>query len=295
MLLFFQMGNTSNKKYQQIKNTFMSYKKLPFPILYLLLILGMNSCSSVKNMSYFQKFDNKNNTSKKVKDNISFYETRIKPKDILSITVVTSEPEASKHYNLTVPQVADLNTINNIYSQPTLQTYLVNNEGIIDFPVFGKIKISGLTSKELEIMLQKKMESEFNKEHPIITIRFINYSVNILGEVTTPGRYETGNERLTIFEGLALAGDLTVYGMRQNVKILRENADGSKVFINVNLNDENIINSTGYYLEQNDVVYVEPNKAKAKNSKIGSAENLGISAMYLAISLASLVVTLLRF
>jgi polysaccharide export outer membrane protein len=289
------MGNTSNKKYQQIKNTFMSYKKLPFPILYLLLILGMNSCSSVKNMSYFQKFDNKNNTSKKVKDNISFYETRIKPKDILSITVVTSEPEASKHYNLTVPQVADLNTINNIYSQPTLQTYLVNNEGIIDFPVFGKIKISGLTSKELEIMLQKKMESEFNKEHPIITIRFINYSVNILGEVTTPGRYETGNERLTIFEGLALAGDLTVYGMRQNVKILRENADGSKVFINVNLNDENIINSTGYYLEQNDVVYVEPNKAKAKNSKIGSAENLGISAMYLAISLASLVVTLLRF
>jgi len=272
----------------------MKYKKLSFQFLYLIIILGMNSCSNVKNMSYFQQLDKKKAILNEPNSNISFYETRIKPKDILSITVVSSEPEASKHYNLTVPQIADLNTINSIYSQPNLQTYLVSNDGTIDFPVFGKIKISGLTTKELEKMLQKKMASEFNKEHPIITIRFTNYAVNILGEVTTPGRYETNNERITIFEGLALAGDLTVYGIRQNVKILRENADGSKVFITMNLNDENIINSSGYYLEQNDVVYVEPNKAKSKNSKIGSAENLGISAMYVAISVASLMTTILR-
>jgi len=272
----------------------MNYKKTQTHFVYLLFVLYLTSCKGVKNISYFQRIEKDNVALINESSNNGFYDVRIKPKDILSITVVSSEPDASKHYNLTVPQIADLNSVNNIYSQPTLQTYLVDNEGKINFPVLGVIKVSGLTSKELETLFQAKLESAFNNERPIITIRFLNYGVNILGEVNRPGRYESTNERLTIFEGLALAGDLSIYGKRDNVKVLREKADGSKLFINMNLNDENIINSEGYFLEQNDVIYVEPNTSKTRTANIGSAENLGISAVSILISMASLIVTVMQ-
>lgn len=251
------------------------------------------SCASVKDIAYLQK-TNISTFIKSENTNSVLYEVRIKPKDILSISIVSSEPEASKHYNLTVPQIAEANLATNLFSQPLLQSYLVDNDGNINFPVFGRLKISGLTSKELEALLQNKLESAFSKEPPIITIRFINFSISILGEVLKPGKYEAANERLTVLEALALAGDLTIYGNRKSVKILREMADGTKVFIPINLNDENIINSAGYYLEQNDVVYVSPNNAKSRTSSIGAAENLGISALSILISMASLVVTILK-
>jgi len=252
------------------------------------------SCSDVKNIAYLQKSEKSKNIAIAQNQSTAFYNMRIKPKDILSITVVSSEPEASKHYNLTVPEIGDQNMAVSLYSQPSLQTYIVDNDGNIHFPVLGILKISSLTCSELEAMLQKKMASSFSTERPIITIRIINYVVNILGEVSKPGRYTTQNERLTIFEALANAGDLTIYGRRENVKILRENANGVKTIINVNLNDENIINSEGYFLEQNDVVYVEPNKTKSKDSKVGTIDNLSVSAMYILISITSLVVTLLK-
>jgi polysaccharide export outer membrane protein len=181
-----------------------------------------------------------------------------------------------------------------LYSTPTLQTYLVDNDGMIDFPVFGELKVAGMTRKELEKMLHEKLNSAFNKEQPIITIRIVNYSVNILGEVLRPGKYNTVNDRMTIFEGLAMASDLTIYGRRDNVKVLRENADGTKNYITVNLNDKNVINSPAYYLEQNDVVYVEPNSAKSRSSGIGAEETLSVSALSVLISLTSIIVTVLH-
>lgn len=259
-------------------------------IVWIILILG--SCSSIKNIGYFQDCDNQyiNQNNKKV----GLYETKIKPKDLLSITIVSSEAEASRQYNLTVPQISEPNSSNNLFAQPILQTYLVDNNGSINFPVFGKLNVVGLNPKELEAMLQEKLESAFGKEHPIVTIRFTNYSISILGEVAKPGKFITTNERMTIFEGLALAGDLTIYGKRENVKVLRENGDGSKVFITINLNEKDILNSPAYYLEQNDILYVEPNKAKMRTSRVGSAESLGISAFSILISMASLVVTILK-
>jgi len=294
--------------------------------LFILVSLIMISCSGVKNIAYFQKIEStsdslkyqKNSSMKhkvqkkssassnytdknsvqngvgsyKLERNSSgLYDAHIKPKDLLSITIVSSEPEASKMYNLVVPQIADETNQNSLFSQPTLQTYLVDNDGNINFPVFGKIKVEGLTRKELESMLLVKLESAFSKEKPIITIRFANYSVNILGEVLKPGKYETKNDRLTIFEGLALAGDLTIYGRRDNVKVLRENNDGSKEYITLNLNDKNIIYSSAYYLEQNDVVYIEPNKSRSKSSNYGAAESYGITSLSVLLTLTSLVFT----
>jgi polysaccharide export outer membrane protein len=289
-------------------------------------VLLLCSCSEVKNIAYFQKNDStsvsindKRNSfesdraHKKPGDLVSYadtnsrtyrsatftpeknseglYDAHIKPKDLLSITVVSSEPDASRIYNLVVPQIEDISSPNNLFSQPTLQSYLVSNDGKINFPVLGKIKVSGLTRKELEAMLLEKIGSAFSREKPIITIRFVNYTVNILGEVQKPGKYETTNDRLTIFEGLALAGDLTIYGRRDNVKVLRENGDGSKEYITLNLSDKDIIYSPAFYLEQNDVVYVEPNKSRSNSSNYGAAESFGITSLSVLLTLTSLVFT----
>jgi polysaccharide biosynthesis/export protein len=264
------------------------------PPLFLVLALSflLVSCAGSQKIAYMQDLPANGDTAVIQSHNSELYEAHIKPKDILSITVVTSASDASRIYNLLVPQIAEVT--NSISSIPTMQTYLVENDGNINFPILGKIKAAGLTRKELETQLQKILEPEFSKEHPVITIRITNYSVNILGEVSRPGKYVSTNERLTLFEGLALAGDMTIYGKRDNVKVLRESTDGSKTFIPVNLNDKNIIHSPAYFLEQNDIVYVEPNKARSRAANIGTAETLTVSATTILISLASLVINILK-
>lgn len=249
------------------------------------------SCSTVENIAYFQQTNTSSNVDKEL--NLT-YDARIKPKDVLSITVVSTEPEASRIYNLITPQLQTqtMSMSGQIYTQPSLQSYLVNTEGDINFPVLGKIHVKGMTKKELEAYILGKLKPAFAQELPIVTIRLINYSVNILGEVNAPGKYLAENESMTIFEGLALARDMTIYGKRENVKVLREDADGNKKFYTLNLNDKNIINSPAYFLEQNDVVYVEPNKSRAESSKYGSAENYKISSVSVLISLATMAVTI---
>jgi polysaccharide export outer membrane protein len=273
----------------------MCYKKSTFSTLIVMSIFLISSCAPVRDIAYFQKLDVQTKKNVKPQKNVDIvYEARIKPKDLLSITVVSSEPEASRMYNLVVPQIAEPTNQNSMFSQPTLQTYLVDNDGNIEFPVFGKIQAAGYTRAELEETLHKKLAAAFSKEAPIITIRFTNYSVNVLGEVQRPGKFETSNDRLTIFEGIALAGDLTIYGRRDNVKVLREKVDGTKQYITLNLNDKNIIYSPAYYLEQNDVVYVEPNKSRSKSSNFGAAETFGISSLSILLTLTSLVFTILK-
>lgn len=268
----------------------MFYKIINFSLFLFLSTLLMSSCAPVKNIAYFQKLDAKANSTIHQSNSAGLYEARIKPKDLLSITVVSSEPEASKMFNLVVPQVAKASTPS-VFSEPALQTYEVDIDGNIEFPVLGKIKAAGFTRKELQLILRDKLAAAFSKESPIITIRFTNYSVNILGEVLRPGKFVIDNDRLTIFDGLALAGDLTIYGRRNNVMVLREKEDGSKEYIALNLNDKNIIYSPAYYLEQNDVVYVEPNKSRSRSSNYGSAETYGITALSLLFTFTSMVFT----
>ena len=254
-----------------------------------------------KDIAYFQQIENKyvkgkgaNKSSYQinpVNKTPRLYDARIKPKDLLSITVVSTVPEASRMYNLIVPQVIRPDQ-SSILSEPTLQTYLVDNDGSIDFPVFGKINVIRLTTKELQNSIQKKLASAFSNELPIVTVRITNYTINILGEVTSPGKFITTNDRMTIFDGLALAGDMTIYGRRDNVKILRENADGVKEYITLNLNDKNVIYSPAYYLEQNDVVYVEPNNSKSRSSSYGAAETFGITTLSVLLTLTSLILTI---
>ena len=256
--------------------------------------LMFTSCESQKRVIYFQNYSAGDSSALRKPD---LYDAKIKPKDILSITIVTSEPEASKSFNLITPQVVDMSSLsNNAYlsQQPTIQTYLVDNSGFIDFPSLGRIKVTGLTRTELEAVLQEKLKPSFNHEKPIITIRITNYSVNVLGEVSRPGKYTTINDRMTILDAIAQAGDLTIYGRRDNIKILRENMDGSKKYIYVNLNDKNVVSSPGYFLEQNDVIYVEPNGPRSRASMVSAAETYRITIISTVLSVASILVNVFR-
>lgn len=253
------------------------------------IAIFLTSCANVENIAYLQQ-----SSSSTLRETINHtYEARIKPQDLLSIIVASTEPEASRIYNLIspTPQSPTMDG-GNMQSRPALQNYLVDNDGFINFPVFGKINVKGMTKKDLEAFLLKKLEPAFSNELPIVTIRIVNFSVNVLGEVNAPGKVLNPNESLTIFDALALAQDLTIYGMRDNVKVMREDLDGNKSFFSLNLNDKNIIHSPGYFLEQNDVVYVEPNKTRANSSKYGAAESFRLSSISVILTLVSMAVTI---
>jgi polysaccharide export outer membrane protein len=264
-------------------------KKLILPVVVATLIMVFGSCSSTKNVAYFQNSDSINLDSSKV-----LYDARIMPKDVLTITVSTTDADAAIPFNMTVPTPMTQGQRSS-YSQALLQSYLVDNEGNVDFPIVGNLHVGGLTKSEAEKMIKAKIKPYMNaKENPIVTVRMTNYKISVIGEVSHPGMYTVGNEKISILEALALAGDLTIYGMRNNVKLIREDATGKKSIHELNLNDANLINSPYYYLQQNDVVMVTPNKVKAQNSSVGSMTTLWFSATSILISLTSLLYNILN-
>lgn len=255
----------------------------------LLLLAGMiavSSCTSYKQVPYLQNSAEIDTTMV-----VELYDARIQPKDMLTITVSSEDADAAIPFNLTVatPQTAT----RYLTSQPTLQTYLVDNNGCIDFPTLGTLCIGGMTKTEVEALLKEKLRGHFTSD-PIVNVRMVNYKISVLGEVLRPNSYTISNEKVNIFEALALAGDLTIYGKRDGVKLIREDADGTKRIVPINLNDASIIYSPYYYLQQNDVLYVEPNKAKAQNSEVGSMTSLFFSATSIMISIANLLFNILR-
>ena len=215
------------------------------------------------------------------------------PKDLLTITVNTTDPEAAAPFNMTVQTAQNLATSRSTYSQPILQQYLVSNEGTIDFPVLGQLNVGGLTKNEAESIIREKLKT-YLKETPIVTVRMSNYKIAVLGEVARPGMFTVSNEKVNIFEALAMAGDLTIWGMRDNIKLIREDANGKREIISLNLNNAEIVTCPYYYLQQNDIIYVNPNKTKAKNSDIGQSTSLWFSATSILVSIASLLVTIFR-
>ena len=258
-------------------------------IVWVLLTLFLVSCGSYKNVPYFQNSDEVDFTKSQF-----LYDARIMPKDILTITVSTTNPDAARPFNLTVPTTFNAQT-RSTYSQPLLQNYLVDNEGGIDFPILGHLQVGGLTKSECERMIHDKIVPYLNdRENPVVTVRMSNYKISVLGEVAHPGMFNVSNEKINILEALAQAGDLTIYGVRDRVKLIREDSTGKKEMHTLNLNDANLINSPYYYLQQNDIVVVEPNKVKSQNSSVGSMTTLWFSATSILISLTSLLYNILK-
>lgn len=222
----------------------------------------------------------------------TLYDARIMPKDLLTVVVSTTDPEASKPFNLVMPTISQGITTS-ASSQGQLQTYLVDNNGQIEFPVVGMITVKGLTKRKAEEKV-KGLLATYLKEEPVVTVRFVNYKISVIGEVARPNTFTIQNEKVNVMEALAMAGDMTIWGRRDNVKILREDAEGNKRVIMMNLNDPYVIFHPDFYLQQNDVVYVEPNKVKAKNSEIGSATGIWLSATSIMISVATLLINVLK-
>lgn len=252
--------------------------------------LLVSGCTSYKKVPYLQDPEVVNNYGKE----IPLYDAKIMPKDILNITVNTTDPQAAAPFNLTVQDPMNVTGSNfRTTTQPSLQQYLVNNQGEIDFPVLGRLKISGLTKNECEALIRQKL-IPYLKETPVVTVRMINYKISVLGEVNKPGTFTVTNEKVNVLEALAMAGDMTVYGVRENVKLVREDANGKRLIQTLNLNDADLVLSPYFYLQQNDILYVTPNKTKARNSDIGNSTTIWISATSILVSIASLLVTVFK-
>lgn len=259
-------------------------------LLLLALPLLVASCTSYKNVPYLQNPEAVND----FEETLPLYDAKIMPKDLLSITVNTTDPKAATPFNLTVqtPINAALTNISTT-TQPTMQQYLVNNKGEIDFPVIGRLEVGGLTKNEAEDLIRERLKP-YLKESPIVTVRMANYKISVLGEVARPGSFTIGNEKVNVLEALAMAGDMTIYGLRDNVKLIREDESGKRKIINLDLNNAGIVTSPYYYLKQNDILYVTPNETKAKNSDIGNSTTLWVSSISILVSIAGLLVNILK-
>ncbi len=221
------------------------------------------------------------------------YDAHIRPKDLLTITVNTTDPEAAAPFNLTVQSAANSNLTQWVTQQAALQQYLVDNQGNIDFPVLGELHLGGLSMNEAESMIREKLQP-FLKETPIVTVRMVNYKISVLGEVAKPGTFIINNEKVNVLEALAMAGDMTIWGLRDNVKLVREEENGKRNIVVLDLNRADIVKSPYYHLQQNDILYVSPNKTKAKNSDTGQSTSLWVSATSILVSIASLLVTIFK-
>ena len=257
----------------------------------LLLPLLLAACQSYKKVPYFQNVEVENEVEQQEK----LYDAKIMPKDLLTIVVSCTNPELAIPFNLTVASNAGIavSTSSYVTTQPVLQPYLVDNEGNINFPVLGELKLGGLTKREAEQLIIDKLKP-YMKETPIVTVRMVNYKISVIGEVTRPGTFTISNEKVNLLEALAMAGDMTVYGLRDNVKLIREDANGKQQIVTLDLNKAETILSPYYWLQQNDIVYVTPNKAKARNSDVGNSTSLWFSATSILVSIVSLLVNILK-
>ena len=253
--------------------------------LLLLVVAFMSSCVSPKQLAYFRPV-----TAESAEEINKYMESqpepRVKVNDALVIIVSALDPEAVVPYNL--PNVAYATpTSSNIPTTPSFQYYTVDGNGEINFPVLGKLRVVDMTQSEVINMIQDKLSTQI--VDPIVTMRFLNARVTVLGEVKNPGTYYLNNGRISILEALGMAGDMTQYGRRDNVLITREN-NGKLEFARLDLRSDEIFTSPYFYLQQNDVIYVEPNQARTtSNQSIG----LWLSMVGSVSSAATVVVSVL--
>ena len=249
------------------------------------------SCTAHKHIGYLKDIETL--TTEQMDSAAKPAEVRFMPGDMMTIVVNTTDPNASKVFNLIMPR-KNGGDATLITGQEALQTYLVSKEGTIDFPVLGRIEVAGKTKAEVEELIKSRIYPEYITEEPIITIRLTNFKVSVMGEVTNPGVLTFENEQANLLEALTMAGDLTIYGRRDNVLVIRQDAAGKKTIYRLNLQDKEILLSDAFQLQQNDVIYVEPNKSKGNTSRITSNETIWFSVLGSLMSIATLIITILR-
>lgn len=246
--------------------------------LLLLLVIFSSGCGGRRNLVYMSDLDL---NSTKWKTVAGSEDPVIMGNDVLAINVNTSSPET----NLTFASATSVDIVGGVYEK---SGYRVDADGNVNFPMIGKVKLEGLTINQAQAYLEEELLTV--TKHPIVNIRFTNFRVTVIGEVNHPSTFTVTNEKINILEALGLAGDMTPYGKRENVLLIRE-VNSVRSMARINLNSQDVLNSPYFYLKQNDVVYVEPDKAKSyevsKGNKLMPLVVAGISAI--AIVAATLI------
>lgn len=259
------------------------------------ITLILSSCSTPKDVTYFQDVQPGLEIPVVTETPIT-----LEPNDKISIIVSTSDPRLNALFNLPIGTTRLSGDTQS--SQPSnssngeVAPYTINKAGDINFPVLGRLHIEGMTRDQVSEYIRRELISRDLAKNPIVTVEYLNLAVSVMGEVNSPGRYGISREDFTIIDALSAAGDLTIYGQRENIKVIREENGKQKAYY-INLNSgRDIAQSPVYYLKQGDVIYVEPNytkkRTKTPNGNLWSTPSIWITLLSTAISVATLVITL---
>lgn len=238
-------------------------KVFSYILLFSILLCGLSACKAPGNIVYLQDVPYQGQLQ--VAD---LQMIRIHPGDQLSIIVSSRNPELCNIFNLAVPFRYVGATLTSTGGSGSQTSYFnVDSDGMIDYPIFGQIEVNGLTRQELSRKIKSMIiDGDYIKD-PVVTVEFANLTISVLGEVKNPGKYGITKDRLTLFDALSMASDLTIDGRREDVLVLRENPDGTTQSYHVDLTSKNLMMNPVYYLQQNDVIYVSPNNQRRRQSK----------------------------
>ena len=257
--------------------------------IFILGALLLASCATNKRAAYIQQVQTDIPTAIE-----QDYQIRIKPLDRLTVTINSKDPELAAPFNA----ASSYNSLNGLSSYPSssngnLQILTVDKEGKIQLPIIGEIDCDGLTRNELAKKIENTIRENGMVHDPIVIIQFADVKFSVLGEVARPGQFSITKDRISLFDALAMAGDLTIYGQRENVALIREE-NGMRTVHYFDLKNPDILTSPYFYLQQDDVVYVTPNKYKAQAGEINQNRSFYISLVSVAVSVATLLVTITR-
>lgn len=261
---------------------------MKFKVLFILsAALFISSCATVKDIAYFQ--NKAVDHPEKIDKHAGIV---IQPKDQLSIVVSSRNPELAAMFNLTTVQYQQGSEITGNAVGQRILGYVVDNDGRIDFPVLGVLDVAGLTRWELSELIKKQLLDKQYLTDAVVTVEFMNFKISVLGEVTSPGTYNIQGDKVTVLQAISMAHDLTIYGERKNVSIIRER-DGERTIYEIDLTDVDLFKSPAYYLQQNDIVYVQPNKYKKRQSTVDSkgqwVTSIALSAGSMLLSVVSII------
>ncbi len=253
-------------------------------------VLLLGSCGAPTNIAYFQ--NRLVDQPEKIDKHGGIV---IQPKDMLSIVVSSKNPELVVMFNLPVVSYQAGSEIVTSPASQRIMGYVVDNDGYIDFPILGRLKVAGQTRWELSAMIKDRLIKEGYLADAVVVVEFMNFKVSVIGEVNSPGTYSIEGDKVTVLQAISLARDLTIFGQRENVTVIRER-DGERVMYQINLCDVSMFNSPAYYLQQNDIVYVEPSDIKARQSttddKALRMTSIMVSSGSLLVSIATLIISL---
>ncbi|MFN8436189.1 MAG: polysaccharide biosynthesis/export family protein [Cytophagales bacterium] len=253
------------------------------------LFLSLFSCTSHKKIPYFKNL-NGSLTPTNLPTSV-FSEPTIQPDDILAVHIQTIDPQTALITNQTTGSQQSIgSSSNNSIGQQTVTGYTVDKEGNVELPMLGKINVIGKTTANIKETIRLQA-TKFYKE-PSVSVKLQNFKVTVLGEVAKPGTYSFANEKVSLIDALGICGDLTIYGKRENLLLIRT-TNGTKEYVRINLNDSEVFSSSYFYLKSNDVLYIEPNKAKIAANNTVRTQNITIAAA--VISLLIVVFTRVNF